>query len=212
METRTKILLGGALFAVVWLAASSRARAAGFIGGGFMQPLNQGDPAWKNTLVGNSTRTCGDVGCVVTSMAMAANSLRGTNWTPADLRPGYAAGLKATDYSGAGLVLESAAQKLGLKCFDRIVDSQRNQAGIDNMRALIEATLANAGVAVLRVDYDLSSPETNHTIVCYAHSPAGYECMDPAGGKPITLDERLFLQRTSTKQYSCNGVAPLFAI
>lgn len=178
-----------------------------------MHPLNQSDLRWGLTLIGNSSgSTCASVGCVVTSLTMAVNALRAKSFIPPDLRPGGAAGLTTFNYTpgSAAMVLETAAERLQLKIAGRVRSSARDAAGLANMRRLIDDALAKKGLAILRIDYDPSSPADNHSIVCFGKFGSEYFCADPAGGVSIALDQNLFCQRTSSKAYFCNGVAPIF--
>lgn len=178
--------------------------------------LAQGDPQWASKLVGvttNPTKTYAAVGCVVTALTIAANALLGRRLLPSDLQPGGSAGLTSAHYTGVGINSGPAAAALGLKIVGRIGESaaNRTELGLSTMRGAIDKALASGGLALVRVDYDLSSPESNHTLVCFGRDATGYLCADPAGGKKVTLSlTGLFTQRSPTKTYAAVGVAPIF--
>jgi len=114
---------------------------------------------------------------------------------------------------GASIISGIAATALGLTITGRIEPALANRSvsGVSNMRATIDRTLSSGGLALIRVDYDLSTADTNHTVVCFGRDGSGYLCADPAGGKQITLSSSgLFVQRTPTKTYAAVGVAPVF--
>lgn len=224
METHTKIAIAVGVGALILFSRRSRASDGGRMtrsntgsaGTKSVETLAQGDPRWGGFLVGNTTdrtKTYANVGCVTTAITAALNALRGTRFTPADLRPGAAAGLNSSHYQGASIISDTAAPALGLVIAGRIAPalSNRSAQGLANMRAAIERALAGGGLALVRVDYDLTTADANHTVVCFARDPTGYLCMDPAGGKRITLSfDGLFTQRTPTKTYAAVGVAPIF--
>ncbi len=197
MDTRQKIRLAAALVAVYLLFGRKGLR---------VKPLSQGDIRWAGQTVGNSSSTYSSIGCVVTAVTMAANALRGTNYTPNDLRPGGNAGLTSSYYDGGAIRSEQAFAKLGCRVTGR-VDNGRVSLGVPTMCQIIDTALASGQLALLRVDYDLASPETNHTVVCYSHDGDSYVCVDPAGGRVIKIPgSTLQMQRTADKLYSVTGI------
>lgn len=182
--------------------------------------LSQSDPRWRDKLVGNGRATYNAVGCVVTAMAVAMNTLRAAQdpnasaITPDMLMPGRGL-LDASDYDGGAIRSDQAFGKLGFVTRDRVRNVSRTAANIAMMRALIDSTLAAGGVALLRVDYDLSTPADNHTLCCFARfgdslTSRRYFCVDPAGGITLELNADLWVQRTPTKLYSVVGVQPVY--
>jgi hypothetical protein len=126
--------------------------------------LRQADPAWSRVPIGNSTSTLGNVGCLLTSLTMISNFLRGTSLTPPDTNdigkrtPG--------SFQGANTVIDTLAGGIGLTAPEGL----RKRAGTahtnDALRALIEATLLKGGVPILHVDHDGSFNSGEHFIVC----------------------------------------------
>lgn len=182
--------------------------------------LNQADPRWANLLVGNSNATYRVIGCVVTAMCVAMNTLKAARdpnakaLLPDMLMPSRGL-LSASDYEGGAIRSDQAFAKLGFTTRDRVRNVARTAANIAMMRALIDATLAGGGVALLRVDYDLSTPADNHTVTCFARfgdsmTSRRYFAVDPAGGVTIEFNADLLCQRTSGKLYSVVGVQPVF--
>lgn len=197
METRTKVALG--LLVVGAFVFSRR----GAVGSSNVRPLAQGDSRWGNLLVGNGSSPYKATGCVVTCVTMVVNALTGASLTPDHLRPGIM--LTSAEYAGGAILSEQAFARLGCVVRNRIRDSR----DVSAMCALIDDTLSKGGLAVVRVDYDLSTPEDNHSVVCFAHDGTGYKCADPANGSIITLSHSLFLQKPS-KTYNATGVQPVF--
>jgi hypothetical protein len=194
--------------------------------GGLVVPLNQGDPRWNDLVVGNSSagpdksgrspHRFGLIGCVSTSATFAINTLTGQQLTPPEVvRRALPFFINGKTPSGPGVLMVLTTKSLsqfGVKCGEKVNSDDRNRTNdLPKLRAALDATLAAGGVALVRVDYDLTSPETNHTIACFAKAPDGYKCADPAGGVIITLDpSTLAVQRTKTKVYSVTGVLPVF--
>jgi len=196
MDTRKKVLLGVGLLAAVFLLGK----------GNRVSPLNQADPSWANKPVGNGGRSYSAIGCVVTAITAAVNALRGTSFRPSDLMPGGRAGLTSADYTGGSVKSDQAFARLGCVVTGRI-DNARRSMGIPTMCQIIDTALAAGQLALLRVDYDLTTSETNHTVVCYAKSGSSYTCMDPAGGKVIQIPaSSLSVQRSPTKVYEVTGI------
>jgi hypothetical protein len=219
MKTTTKVALGicvGGILLASRSKASVNASSSGrgtatSVGGSNIKLLGQGDPAWASLAVGFSTRTMSDIGCVLTALTMAINALTGQQLSPIDVNAFAKAmgnkGAKLPGFDGASIFSSNVASLLGCRKTTAISDSRN----VPEIRALIDDTLAKGGLALVRVDYELGTPNSNHTIVCFRRTPAGYECADPAGtGKIITLNNDLFIQRTSTRQYFGVGCAPIF--
>jgi hypothetical protein len=126
--------------------------------------LRQADPAWSRVPIGNSNSTLGNVGCLLTSLTMISNFLRGGHLTPPDTNdigkrtPG--------SFQGANTVIDVLAGGIGLTAPEGL----RKRAGTahtnDALRALIEATLLKGGVPILHVDHDGSFNSGEHFIVC----------------------------------------------
>jgi hypothetical protein len=217
VQTSTKIFLGVSVVAL-WLATRKRNAGAQMVASGLnVLPLNQGASTWGSKLVGNSTdvkNTYARVGCVVTALTIAANTLLGKNFTPDQLRPNGGAGVPSSVYSGASIGnFEAAARALGLSALEaqRIRNSPRTAASLANMRLLLDDTLSRGGVATVRVDYDTATPEDNHTLICFSRDQFGYKCADPAGGVIVTLEpSTLTVRRSSSKTYAATGVGPIF--
>jgi hypothetical protein len=180
-----------------------------------VMPLRQGDPRWGSQTVGNGgpSKTYAAVGCVTTAMTVAVNALRGTGYTPDALRPGGAAGLTSAHYTGASMRTDLVAPALGLKIEGRVAPGSGNRTpeGLRLMLATLDNALARGGLVLVRVDYDLSTEDTNHTVTCFARDATGYKCVDPGNGDIITLSaDALFFQRSQTKTYAAVGLAPIF--
>ncbi len=208
------VVIGFALLAVLYVMSKRGS------GGKAMnaKTLSQSDPRWAHLLVGNSNATYNAIGCVVTAMCVAMNTLQAARnpsapaITPDMLMPGRL--LDASDYDGGAVRSDQAFQKLGYVVRDRVRSVTRSGANIAMMRALVDATLAGGGVCLLRVDYDLSTTADNHTVTCFAKFGDGnarrYFAVDPAGGVTIEFGPDLFCQRTSSKLYSVVGVQPVY--
>ncbi len=202
MQTRTKILLG---IAVAYLLFAKKGGAVSLGSGRF---LAMGDPRWGSKTVGNGPGVYSGIGCVTTAVTIAVNMLKGTTLTPDQLKPGIM--LAASDYDRDSIFSDQAFSKLGCVVRGRVRGLARTSSNIAMMKSLIDDCLAKGGVALVRVDYDVSTQNDNHTVVCFAHSALGYQCADPAGGVEVILDDNLFARRSASKTYSANGVQPVF--
>jgi hypothetical protein len=173
------LILGAAVAVVVAVMLGKKASDAADAGAAGLDPpgspkrtaaltnfrfLRQADPAWSRVPIGNSTSTLGNVGCLLTSLTMISNFLRGSHLTPPDTNdigkrtPG--------SFQGANTVIDVLAGGIGLTAPEGL----RKRAGTahtnDALRALIEATLLKGGVPILHVDHDGSFNSGEHFIVC----------------------------------------------
>lgn len=208
LPRNAKIAIGVGVAYLLLFAKRGSAMPLVAAGRVFVRPLAQGDPRWGAKFVGNSTKTYANIGCVTTAVTMAVNALKGTSLTPDMMQPGKM--LTTSDYDGASIKSDQALARLGCIVRGRIRAVAHNAGGIAQMRNLLDDTLMKEGVAIVRVDYDTSTPEDNHSVVCFARDANGYHCADPAGGTMITLDANLECRRTSTKFYAATGVQPVF--
>jgi hypothetical protein len=204
MRTPVKVVLAVLVAGILLRAKSSKAGTMTAAGATTVRLLGQGDPQWAKQTVGFSTQTMENVGCVLTALTIAINALTGRALTPVQVNDTAKAN---SAFTGAGIISGDVAKLFGCRKTTPITDSRN----VPEIRALIDDTLAKGGLALVRVDYELGTPNSNHTIVCFGRSAAGYECADPAGlGKLITLDSNLFVQRTTSKKYFGVGCAPIF--
>lgn len=192
------------------------------------QIVGQANPEWAAMDVGFSKEKSADVGCVLAGFTASVNALTGQMLTPRDVNEMAKA---ANRFTKASLHTTDLAPLLACKKTPSI-DKTRV---LPTLKGLIREALAEevdggggvtddkgrpgkgGGLALIRIDYDLTTPQTtNHTIVCYASSVdkngrETWACMDPAGaGKYIELDGDLFVQRTAKRKYFAVGVAPMY--
>lgn len=205
MQRATKLKIAGGLALLYFLMRSSNVSASSLGTGLF---LNQADLRWGSKTVGNGNGTYAAIGCVTTCVTIVVNMLKGTTLTPDQLKPGIM--LTAADYDGSSIRSDQALARLGCVVRGRVRSLNRTASSIAQMRSLIEDCLTQGGVAIVRVDYNLSTAEDNHSVVCFKKTAAGYHCADPAGGVEVILDDRLFARRSASKTYSANGVQPVF--
>lgn len=201
MKTVTKVALAVCGFGLMMSGGKAKSSVMKYA----VKTLNMLNPEWGKKFVGNSTELIEDVGCMVTAAIAAANMMKGRVMRVDD---GIEIIKKAGGFSGALLILDTAMRALG--CYSSDAERVRNSHNIPELRAKIDNTLDRGGLAMIHVDYDLSTPLSNHFIVCYGRENGKYLCMDPAGGALISLNENLFVQRTHTRQYTATGVAPLW--
>lgn len=168
----------------------------------------QGDPEWGHQVLGFSRETIAEEGCLVTSLAMASNALAGTEWNPSDVND---IAVSAGAFRGAALVLELAAEVVGV----RALDSERIHAGdgdADELRAAIRGALGRGGGAIVNVGH--GSPA--HFVFVHGEKGGQFIAADPAGdGNVNPFDIHIdasTLQADSTwnnRPYVL-GVAPVF--
>lgn len=203
VQKATKLKIAGGLALLFFFMRSSKVSALGT--GRF---LNQADLRWGSKTVGNGNGTYAAIGCVTTCVTIVVNMLKGTTLTPDQLKPGIM--LTAADYIGSAIASDQALTRLGCVVRGRVRSLNRTASSIAQMRSLIDDCLAKGGVAIVRVDYDLSTAKDNHSVVCFKKTAAGYHCADPAGGVEVILNDQLVARRTPKLLYSANGVQPVF--
>jgi peptidoglycan hydrolase-like protein with peptidoglycan-binding domain len=149
-------------------------------------PMSQGD---YNSPIGNSNKTIRQVGCMMTSFAMASTAITGNaQMNPAEANRRITA---AGGFVGALLVPDKAAAALGMRVTGR-VGTHNSSAGA--MQQRLDAALAAGRPAVVGVDYRAGSGGTgngngvDHWMTITGKNPDGsYTAVDPAGGRPMTL-------------------------
>lgn len=220
MNTLAKVLLGlTAGYVGYKVLASSGGRAvSGALNNGVATPrgLYQGDPRWNRTLVGNSALTCGNVGCGLTSLTMAANAFHGTNLTPDQANDIIKA--SGGGFDGPNLFFPAAAAALRMSAPESKRIRFAAHAALPTLRGCIDETLAAGGLAIIDISYDGGANHA-HFILCYARDAQGnYLCKDPARpsdsaghhtDQPTKLPPDLQTMAGS-KQYTGEAVIPLF--
>jgi hypothetical protein len=201
MKTITKVALAVCGFGLMMSGGKAKSSVMKYA----VKTLNMLSPEWGKTFVGNSTELVENVGCMATAAIASANMMKGRVMRVDD---GIQIIKNAGGFSGSLLILDTAMKALG--CYSSDAERVRNSRNIPELRAKIDNTLERGGLAMIHVDYDLSTPTSNHFIVCYGREAGKYLCMDPAGGALIALDENLHVQRTQTRHYDATGVAPLW--
>lgn len=126
--------------------------------------LRQADPEWSRVKIGNSTSTIGNVGCLLTSLTMISNFLRGTFLTPPDTNE---IGKKTPGaFQGAETVINTLAGAIGLTAPEQLRKRAGKNHTDDVLRSLIQNTLLKGGIPILHVDHDGSFNSGEHFIVC----------------------------------------------
>jgi hypothetical protein len=149
-------------------------------------PMSQGD---YNIPIGRSGKTIRQVGCMMTSFAMASTAITGNkNMNPAranELIKGR------NGFVGASLVPGNAAQALGMKMDGRVGTHNSSPRA---MQSRLDASLSAGKPVVLGVDYRKGSGGTgngtgvDHWVTITGRNADGtYNAVDSAGGKPFTL-------------------------
>ena len=148
-------------------------------------PLFQNDPRWQNTVMGfGTTETIGNLGCLLTSMAMVGNYFGG-NETPATLN----SKLKQADGFQGPWVRAFKIGKVfpGVK-YQKRARSTDQKAPMD----IIDAALAAGSIPVVQVDYSPAAGIQSHWIVIHKKQGDDYLIWDPYNNpdKPDTLNGR----------------------
>ena len=228
MDRNTKLALAVAAVAgVFFFSKKSRAESgagaalaiANTFGGGaaLVKPLAQGDPRWASLAVGFSQQRCALVGCVLTTLTMATNALRGTNLTPPEVNEIVKRFPNGFSSSGSGVALNlgagPAAHAVGLEIGVRLQEG----SSIADVQRVTTAAIAGGGLAAVRVIYDEHDGKpSGHTVLCFGSGPEGLLCADPANGgassgKIITIPPSGVLQRIPGKlTYTLTGTLALF--
>ena len=151
-----------------------------------VKPMSQLD---YNDQLGNGGQTIRSAGCYMTALTMAASKITGDqslNPSVANQRIRAAGG-----YSGSNLIVDRAANALGMN----VVDRQAYTAG--NQRELISAldnSLEQGRPVVAGVDYksgsSSSTSDADHFLTITGRNADGtYSAIDPAGGHEITFEQ-----------------------
>lgn len=166
--------------------------------------LRQGDPRWSKTKVGKSTKTIGDVGCLLTVYAQALRDL-GVDAEATPFTVGQRAVLK-----GAGLVQQPTAAALGL-----VADSLTLVADVlrPTIVDIIVGALAAGAVVVMHVAYasavakgDLSG---KHFVLAVRNEKGFIRFADPATGVLETMDLGTIAATVGSREYLLRSVRPL---
>ncbi len=136
-----------------------------------IQPLSQTDPAWKNKKLGNDTITIGKFGCLLTCMAMVANSY-GFKETPDTLNDKMKA---AGGFQGALVIPAAMPNALPGIIYRNFIQCRDQPAPV----AEIDASLAASKPVIIEVDYSPAQGLQNHWVVLYAKQADDYLIRDP---------------------------------
>jgi peptidoglycan hydrolase-like protein with peptidoglycan-binding domain len=151
-----------------------------------VKPMSQGD---YNVRIGNSGKTIRQVGCMMTSFAMASTAITGNK----DMNPARANDLIKSrgGFVGASLSTDRAANALGMRMVGRIGTHNSSPQQLQNR---IDQSLQAGRPCVLGVDYRKGSGGTgngtgvDHWVTITGKNADGsYNCVDPAGGRTFTL-------------------------
>jgi hypothetical protein len=144
------------------------------------------DPAWKNKKLGNDTITIGKFGCLLTCMAMVANSY-GFKETPETLNDKMKA---VGGFQGALVIPATMPNALPGIIYRNFIQCRNQPAPVVEIDAAL-----NAGKPVIvEVDYSPAQGLQNHWVVLYERQGKDYLIRDPwpypVETKGITLTSR----------------------
>lgn len=175
--------------------------------------LQQNDKRWGATPLGRSSEfNIGGAGCMLTSLTMAVNAFTKDTLTP-DVAQAAALSISAGSFDGPNLVLQTAADALGISA----PESERLHDGapLASMRQRLKDTLAKKGMAVVHVAKDFSATG-EHFILVYKTKGGNFIAADPApGSDDVELDAETLTGSSDwgykVYEYRVVGVAPVYA-
>lgn len=176
-----------------------------------------GKGPWRDVNIGTSTAKIGQVGCLISCLAMVTNRLRGTTFNPLDVNeigkrtPGA--------FNGANTNMTVLAPAMGCEAPDRLRLRRSTGATIDQLRQRAVDTLQRGGLPIFHVDYNRNVKQDfvgDHFIACVGvlnipEYGVTFLCADPATGniRPL-FAETMTGPGLGGTDYLVVSVAPVF--
>ncbi len=194
-------------------AAKTASHPGATLGGRTVRILRQNDSRWGSKLLGKSSTSIGNSGCLLTALTMARNTFFGGEMTPDQ------ANLLVTPNGGfsgstANLIPETAARVLGLRALESERIRYEAKASIATLRAKIDDTLMRGGLAIVHVDKGVFTGTGEHFLLVHSKTATGYVGADPAPGVDVALGLDLrgtAMWGSTPTPYVVVGVMPVFA-
>lgn len=173
--------------------------------------LWQNDARWGALQLGNGDSTIGRGGCLLTVLCEAASRIGGR---PGLIPPHANETLrKAGCFLNSGLIIEHAAQTLGMESPDK--DKVQGKPGDPSLKAALDHILEMGQLAILHVDHD-GMDNGDHFILALRATASTVDCIDPALATHVALEwpklEATVRWGKKLKLYRVVSVRPLRAL
>lgn len=140
--------------------------------------------------LGVGNRTIAQAGCMLTCLTMACNELQGSKFSVQQMNRML---IQANCFAHSGLLFEKALARLGLRQVNR-----KTASPID-VQMEVEANRA----VLLGIDYRPGRSSgfsiADHFILACKFTNGGFDCVDPATGRWVRLDNKLSRQYKNNK-------------